>query len=1367
MRSGNRRKHRGVAAGALLVAVLGLPSGTAIAASPPTPTPTPQVGPGRQPVGPTPAGSFVGFVITIPADGTILAQAMPSSEGVVVANFGVDQPTHQQLLTDPGHHPGGFQVVGTYTAGTQLVFYITTTFNNTTYLSTGDHAHIVPDGTDAWNIGWEDYVDFDYDDVVTRICYQRTGVTGCARDADGTFGPGSGLPSDPNSWQAYQAEPVNTATGNYTNQVVDLSYPGRGLAFALARTYNSLSSVSGQLGLGWTASTSAHLEFQPGGAVAYFAGTGSRTTYAPDGSGGFLRPPGQRDVLVGAGGGYDLVQPNQVRLHFDASGLWQSEVDRNGNTISFSYTSGRLSQITDTVGRVISFSYFPDGHLSGVSGPQSLSVAYTYDPSGRLATVQDVRDFVTQYTYDANGRLATIVDPNSHTVVTNTYGPDGRVSEQVDARGHHTLFAWDAPTETSTMTDARGGQWVDKYAGGVLISQRDPLSNLTQHGFDANLQASSIIDPRGYEIDSIYDAAGNLTSQVYSSPLFANPHFTYNATNDLLTSQDLNGNTTTRTYDAAGNLKTVTGPSPVSPLTTYNYDPAGTGLVSSIVDPRNKTTTFGYDAQANRSSIQTPLGFRTTMTYDEAGRMITRVDPRGNVVGADPLQYTTTFTYDGAGNVLTVTYPLNHTTTTTYDNVGNRQTVTDANIHTTTYGYDEANELTSVQDPRLKTTSFAYDVVDNLVTGTDADNHATTYQYDLAHRKTSETRPLGRVWTYAYDANGNVTQVVDAIGNSTPQAGDGTTTNTYDNYNRLTGVTYSDGTPTVTYSYDNNGNRTQMTDGVTTTYVYDTLNRMTHVVRGTISQMDYTYDAANNVLTRTSTPGPAVTYTYDDDGRMITMAAGATTTYGYDAAGNNTSTTLPAGNGYVESRTYDRAGDLTEVKNQKGATVLSKSTYVLDPVGNRSTITTTTGTTTLTYDADDRLTQTCYTPACTGSDNFRRYTYDDVGNRLTEVSAAGTTTYTYDALDQLTGSSGVGGSVTYTYSLDGNQTAAGSQTFTYDLSNRLKAMTTSGTTTTYTYDGDGRRVQASTGSAANKKTNFVWDPNRAIPELVRELDGNNSLIREYQYGRDLVSMTSGGSSYYYLHDGLGSVVNLTSSTGTTQWTYDYHPFGVARTTTKNDNHAPTNMFQFAGEYLDPTGLYHLRARQYSPGIGRFLTSDPVGGPIEVSRVASYVYVRDAPISSTDPLGLWTIGGCLGANGVAGFFGASGEICLVFSSSVEVAVTITGGAGAAAGADVGASATVHVSTADHTQQLGGPFVSGGATAGGGVQVTGNGFQGLDRDNNVVTGGGIGIGVGAGAETSGGVTATKVLPLDPVGFFTHFNPFNVFNEHPAGK
>ena len=91
----------------------------------------------------------------------------------------------------------------------------------------------------------------------------------------------------------------------------------------------------------------------------------------------------------------------------------------------------------------------------------------------------------------------------------------------------------------------------------------------------------------------------------------------------------------------------------------------------------------------------------------------------------------------------------------------------------------------------------------------------------------------------------------------------------------------------------------------------------------------------------------------------------------------------------------------------------------------------------ITYDLLDRLTQVCYTQACTGQNNFITWTYEGVGNRKTEARSQGTTNYTYNDTDQLTVKSGPQGTTNYGYDLNGNETSAGSRTFVYDLENRL------------------------------------------------------------------------------------------------------------------------------------------------------------------------------------------------------------------------------------------------------------------------------------------------------------------------------------------
>jgi RHS repeat-associated protein len=117
-------------------------------------------------------------------------------------------------------------------------------------------------------------------------------------------------------------------------------------------------------------------------------------------------------------------------------------------------------------------------------------------------------------------------------------------------------------------------------------------------------------------------------------------------------------------------------------------------------------------------------------------------------------------------------------------------------------------------------------------------------------------------------------------------------------------------------------------------------------------------------------------------------------------------------------------------------------------------------------------------------------------------------------------------------------------------------------------------------------------------------------------GGTLNSMTTGGKSYYYLTDALGSVVALTDDTGAKVNSYSYSPRGVTRAATTEQVPQP---YRFAGGYQDPTGLYHYEARYYDPNIGRFTSPDPSG-----QEKNPYLYAEGDPVNRIDPTGLLSL-----------------------------------------------------------------------------------------------------------------------------------------------
>ncbi len=887
-----------------------------------------------------------------------------------------------------------------------------------------------------------------------------------------------------------------------------------------------------------------------------------------------------------------------------ANNVLQKEIDALGRETQLATTADlNTSSVTGPDGRTTSMTYDAKGNLLTATAPASLGSVqktFAYDSQNNVTSVTDARGKVTSYGYDANGNNTTVTQ-DGVTVATHTYNTSGQETSFTDGRNNTTAYTYDA--------------------NGNLESETDALDNKTTYSYDSAGRMTSRVDPRGnvqgadpnqFKWTYTYDSAGRTLTE--TDPLGHVTTYAYDNAGNQTSVTDANNKTTTYTYDAASRVLTITAPD--TGVTTFTYDAVGNKLTKA--DPRNKATIYTYDANNRLASETTPLGNKTTYSYDVNGNLTKEVEPRGNVQGANPDDYATTYTYDAAGRLLTETDPLGKTTTYTYDAVGNKTSVEDANNHTTSYAYNGRNLLTSLTAPGGAVTTYAYDVASNLVSRTDAKDHETSYAYDAANRQTSMTLPLNRQWAYGYDVAGNRTEVVDANGNSTQTPGDGTSTYTYDRAGRLTAIDYSDSTPDVTYTYDAVDNRIQTTDGSgTQSYSYDGVNRLTQVMRGT-DTFAYTYDLAGNLTRRTYPDSTVVDYTYDDDSRLASVVSGGqTTTYAYDAAGQLTQATLPSVNGHVEERSYDRAGRLTRVKSVKGASTLADFTYTLDSVGNPTQVVragSAPGTTTYAYDVRDRLREVCFQASCPGgSDPFIRWTYDAVGNRATETRPSGTTTYTYNAADELT----FAGSTTYSYDQNGNETASGSQTFSYDLANRLVS-TTGGFTTTYSYDADGNRVEA---TSAGITTRYVWDVQGSFAALALERAGGGSLIARYIYGKNRLSMTTPNGTWYYHHDGVGSVAAVTSSTGDLTWTYSYEPFGVTRAESQEDPNAPSNRLKFAGELADPTGLYYLRARQYEPSTGRFLRRDPLEAPRDTPLISSYIYADGRPTTSVDPTGL--------------------------------------------------------------------------------------------------------------------------------------------------
>ncbi|AOZ04638.1 RHS repeat-associated core domain-containing protein [Cupriavidus malaysiensis] len=137
-------------------------------------------------------------------------------------------------------------------------------------------------------------------------------------------------------------------------------------------------------------------------------------------------------------------------------------------------------------------------------------------------------------------------------------------------------------------------------------------------------------------------------------------------------------------------------------------------------------------------------------------------------------------------------------------------------------------------------------------------------------------------------------------------------------------------------------------------------------------------------------------------------------------------------------------------------------------------------------------------------------------------------------------------------------------------------------------------------------------------ELAAEYDAAGAVARRYVFGpgidEPLVQYEGPGtaSKCWLYADHQGSIVAQTNRSGATTSSQAYGPFGETEG-------MPASRFGYTGQqYLAPLGLYYYKARMYSPVLGRFLQTDPIGYKDDLNW---YAYVGNNPINFADPMGL--------------------------------------------------------------------------------------------------------------------------------------------------
>jgi RHS repeat-associated protein len=757
-------------------------------------------------------------------------------------------------------------------------------------------------------------------------------------------------------------------------------------------------------------------------------------------------------------------------LVYDYTGVYWSEgklfyaMDRNGNTLSYTYDGDRIDEITDGLGRTLAFAFdlfdgkwYLDRITDQTDAGNPRTVTFAYDT---IAADMDNEHALRSVT-DALGRTRTfrwsVVDDSA--VTGMHYDNLVKVENPKGADYFHFSNVWDSVIYKNAADDNMSGIKVTR--------QEDADGNAATFSYDADPYVTRATYP-----DTTTGAYAHNNAHVPPSR-FTDAEdnaltLTKNARNQITSMTDRSGGTTEVTYhEPTGKLATITNADGKELAFTYTAQPQTFAdpdhpaneveftfyNLTKIDYPDDTAETFTYDAKGNLLTFTNRAGNTWTYTYNANGQVLKAANPEGGVItytynadgtlssSSDSGTGVTSYTYDAYKRLIRITHPGDSFIQIAYDLNDRVTSITDERSKKYDYAYDANGNLISITDPDTKQTLFSHDLMDRVNETTNARSKKSRYAYDDMNRLQSVTDPNNNTIQYGYNSRGWPNKVTDGAGHEW--------TTGFDDEGLLTSTT----TPmerTTTITRDALGHISKIKNPLNqeTVFTRDEMSRITKIKNPLKRETSYDYDDAGNLIGVTLPLVGAATYRRNGLGLVdrITDLKESVWDFTYTDIGRLASLTDPVSKEWQYD--YDTRGRLNQVTYPGGATQ------------------------TRTYDNAGNLLQSLYSA---GPD--LNFTYDDQDRLLTAENIA----FSYNEIGQVTATTNPGTAFGATYDNGGRLETATynnnqfSVTYTYDARDLLTKVTDSltGATVDFNYDNDGRLTTVTRSSTVG--TTFTWD----------------------------------------------------------------------------------------------------------------------------------------------------------------------------------------------------------------------------------------------------------------------------------------------------
>lgn len=558
-----------------------------------------------------------------------------------------------------------------------------------------------------------------------------------------------------------------------------------------------------------------------------------------------------------------------ARYEYDANGNRTAATDGEANRSEFVFNN--LNRMTAAKrggaagGAFIqteSYGYDAAGNLKTYADGRGGTVAQAFDELDHLKERRDGENNLTTFKHDGEGLLLETVEPC------------GNGGTNCDTGTYKTAYAYNAFGSPVNVSDANQKGWTFNYYpdGKLLKDVNDPLARKTDYVYDALDRLKSIKQPLVPATVYGYDENSNVVS-------ITDPNNqTQTITPDLLDRVD------TQSYKNAGGTEVL--------KYKYSYDKEDNarqidetltigGAASNYVHKRD------YDTRNRLKTAVDKFGHQVEFGYDAADNIRSITDRKSD---GSPTATTTSYVYDKQNRLQTVTLPNSETVSYNWFADGLLERVSYASGMKREFGYDNADRVMSIRNTinasEIQEFGYGYDANTNRRSETKKINGGVSrtfaYKFDGLNRlaEARETTPAPNtqpqpsqtitvnettdIKGYEYDAVGNrekeksnastvpITRTANAQGVATETRGAAavtplqTATASFDQLNRLIGLTEADGTQNV-LSYDNNGNllQTRRNVQVQQSFEYDPRNQLRRVTDGAnaeVARFDYDAD---------------------------------------------------------------------------------------------------------------------------------------------------------------------------------------------------------------------------------------------------------------------------------------------------------------------------------------------------------------------------------------------------------------------------------------------------------------------------------------------------------------------------------------------